>query len=118
MLLDAGVATIWRKEEISSPGEMPIEKYTIPFFKSYYGEKNVGYSRYWTAKAHDMQADFLVEIQRNTGISTADRCQLEPYYGAEMEGYYKIVQVQHLLNSDNLPVTDLTLERIDAIDEP
>lgn len=118
MRLDSGIATIWRAELTSSPGEKPKESFTREFFKSYYGDKTVGITRYWTAKAHDSQANFLVEIQRNAGITTADRCQLKAYLDAEVDGYYKILQVQHLLDENGLPVTDLTLERIDCIDEP
>lgn len=117
-MLDSGVATVWRAELISQPGEKPKESFTQEFFKSYYGDKTVGLTRYWTAKAHDSQANFLVEIQRNAGITTADRCQLAPYLDVEAAGYYKILQVQHLLDENGLPVTDLTLERIDCIDEP
>lgn len=118
MLLDSGIATIWRAEVSADPGKKPVESFTNEFFKSYYGDKTVGYSRYWTAQAHDSQANFMIEIQRNAGISTADRCQLAPYLDIEAAGYYKILQVQHLLDDDGLPVTDLTLERIEAIDEP
>ena len=32
--------------------------------------------------------------------------------------FYKILQVQHLLDEDGQPVTDLTLERVSVIDEP
>lgn len=117
-MLDSGVATIWRAEIESEPGEMPAEGFTNQFFKSYYGNKTVGFARFWTAQAHDSQANFLIEIQRNAGISTADRCQLEPYLDVEAAGYYKILQIQHLTDENGLPVTDLTLERIDAIDEP
>lgn len=118
MLLDSGIATIWRLELTNQPGEMPTEAYTNQVFKSYYGDKTVGFQRYWTAQAHDSQANFLIEIQRNAGITTADRCQLKPYLDVEAAGYCKIIQIQHLLDDDGLPVTDLTLERIDAIDEP
>lgn len=118
MRLDSGVATIWRLKSTAEPGEMPTGEYTREFFKSYYGDKTVGVTRFWTAKAHDDQADFLIEIQRNAGISTADRCQLVPYLDAGMAGYYKILQVQQVTDADGLPMTDLTLERIGAIDEP
>lgn len=118
MLLDSGVATIWRGRNTAPPGGKPVMEYDQRFFRSYYGDKTVGFARFWTAQAHDSQANFLVEICRNAGISTADRCQLAPYLDTGEEGYYKILQVQHLLDEDGLPVTDLTLERIDAIDEP
>lgn len=118
MLLDSGTATIWRKETRSLPGEMPKGTYTEEVFRSYYGDKTVGFARYATAKAQDMRADLLIEIQRCGGINTADRCQLISYGDTGISGYYKIIQCQHRNNEDGLPVTDLTLERIDSIDQP
>lgn len=118
MLLDGGIATIWKPVDVSEPGGMPKVRYTEKYFQSYYGEKTVGINRYWTAQAHDSRADILIEIQRNAGISTNDRCQLTPFFDSAEAAYYKIVQCQHVLDEDNLPMTDLTLERIDDIDEP
>lgn len=118
MRLDSGIATIWRAELTSSPGGMPKESFTKEYFKSYYGDKTVGITRYWTAKAHDSQANLVIEIQRNAGITTADRCQLAPYLDLEAAGYYKILQAQLVIDEDGIPMTDLTLERIDCIDEP
>lgn len=111
MLLDAGIAIIWRGVNIAIPGSMPVVEYTQQYFASYYGDKTVGVQRYWTAQAHDDRADLLIEIQRNAGISTADRCQLQPAYDEAAAGMYKILQVQHTLDKDGQPVTDLTLER-------
>ena len=118
MLLDAGIATIWRGMNTASPGGLPVTEYTQQYFASYYGDKAVGVQRYWTARAHDDRADLLIEIQRNAGISTADRCQLQPALDEAAAGLYKILQVQHLLDSDGQPVTDLTLERIDSLESP
>lgn len=118
MLLDAGIATIWQGRNTALAGSFPKMVFDIQFFRSYYGDKTMGVTRFWTAKSYNDRADLLVEIQRNAGISTADRCQLEPAFDAAAAGYYKILQVQHLLDEDGQPVTDLTLERVNAIDEP
>lgn len=118
MLLDNGIATIWRAVWSGDPGQMPKRTFSQELFNSYFGNKTVGITRYWTAQAHDAKADLLIEIQRNSGISVADRCQLTPFFDGELSGYYKILQVQHVTDENGLPMTDLTLERIDAIDEP
>ena len=118
MLLDAGIATIWRGRNAAPGGSLPKMVFDTQYYRSYYGDKTVGITRFWTAKSYNDRADLLVEIQRNAGISTADRCQLEPAFDAAAAGYYKILQVQHLLDEDGQPVTDLTLERVNAIDEP
>lgn len=115
MLLDSGVATIRRGTNTAPAGAKPAYDYS-DYFVSCYGEKTVGVNRYWAAKAHDDQADFLVEIQRNGGIRTSDICVLEPFMDAPATGPYRIIQVQHLLDEDGQPVTDLTLERIDGVD--
>ena len=118
MLLDSGIAVIWQGRNIFPAGSKPVIVYDQEYYKSYYGNKTVGISRYWTAKAQDDRADLLIEIQRNSGISTADRCQLYPSLDAADAGYYKILQVQQITDEDGQPVTDLTLERLDAVDEP
>lgn len=118
MLLDSGMATIWRGRNTAPAGSKPVMKFDQKIFESYYGNKTVGVARYWTAKAQDDRADLLIEIQRNAGISTADRCELKPAFDSSAAGFYKILQTQQLLDEDGQPVTDLTLERLDSIDEP
>ena len=118
MRLDNGIATVYRGENTGEPGGKPVITYRRKVCASYYAEKTVGVQRFWTAKAHDGQANLLVEIQRNAGIRTSDRCTLAPYSDPDTAGAYKIIQVQHLIDDDGLPVTDLTLERIGGIDEP
>ena len=113
MLLDQGIVKIRRRKNISPAGNKPVYEYE-DYFESYYGEKTVGINRYWAAKAHDDQADFLIEIQRNGGIRTSDVCILEPFMDAPATGTYRIIQVQHVFDENQLPMTDLTLERIDA----
>lgn len=118
MLLDGGIATIWRYQNTAENGEQPAPSWKNQIFASYYGDKTVGLQRYWTAQAHDDRADLLIEIQRCSAISTADRCVLQPVLDEAAAGPYKILQVQHLLNADGQPVTDLTLERIESLESP
>lgn len=115
MLLDDGIATIRRKVNVAPPGDKPFYEFD-DYFVSYYGEKTVGINRYWAAKSHDDQADFLIEIQRNGGIRTADICHIEPFKDIPAGGMYKIIQVQHVLDENQLPMTDITLERIDGVE--
>lgn len=118
MLLDSGIAAIFRYANSAQPGEMPQPSWQNQVFASYYGDKTVGIQRYWTAAAHDDRADLLIEIQRCSAVSTADRCMLQPVLDEAAAGLYKIIQVQHLLDEDGQPVTDLTLERIDSLESP
>ena len=118
MLFNDGIATVFAPVQNGKPGEKPKQEYTNQVFISYYGQKTVGVQRYWNASAHDDKADLLIEIQRFSGASTEQRVQLTPHVDTGLAGYYKILQFQHVANNDGLPATDLTLERIDAIDEP
>lgn len=118
MLLNDGIVTIFSPTQTAAPGKKPKTEYTTQVFASYFGQKTVGVQRYWTAAAHDDRADLLIEIQRFSDASTAQRAQLSPQVDIGLAGYYKILQFQHTNDENGLPVTDLTLERIGAIDEP
>ena len=41
MLLDNGIMTVYRQENVSQPGDMPQYSWN-PVWQSYYGEKTVG----------------------------------------------------------------------------
>ena len=116
MLLNSGTAVIFRGRNAAPPGGKPKIIYDTKITAEYYGEKTVGISRYWTAKAHDARADLLIELPLLPDVTEADRCKLYPYFGPT-GGTYKIVQVQHVTDDDGQPCTDLTLERIGGIDD-
>lgn len=117
MNLDSGVATIYAPVNTAEKGDLPVLSYTREIFKSYYADRTVGINRYYKAKDYDNQADLLIRISRK-GISTDCRCLLEPYLDKDLGGYYKILQVQQITDEDNQPATELTLERIENLDEP
>lgn len=117
MNLDSGVATIYAPVNTAEKGDLPVLSYTREVFKSYYADRTVGVNRYYKAKDYDNQADILIRIQRK-GISTACRCRLEPYLDEDLGGFYKILQVQYITDDDGQPATELTLERIENLDEP
>nr|DAQ81495.1 MAG TPA: hypothetical protein [Caudoviricetes sp.]DAU79063.1 MAG TPA: hypothetical protein [Caudoviricetes sp.] len=79
-------------------------------WESYYGEKTVGTNRYYIAKAQNDRVDMLIEVQQNRSISAAtDK--------AEIDGvYYRIVQVQQVIDEDGIPMTDLALERVEGLE--
>lgn len=116
MELNDGIATILRGQNTAKNGDMPNIEYTLEVFKSYYGEKTVGFSRFFTAKANDSQADLLIEIQRCGEIRDSDICRLESFRDSGVSGDYVIVQAQSVLDDDERPMTDLTLQRIEPIE--
>lgn len=117
MILDAGIATILRGHNNAGNGEPVNMVYDKEVFKSYYGEKTVGIQRFRAAKSDNEQADLLIEIQHCGDIRTnMDVCQLESFNSSGISGLYKILQVQRILDSDGIPMSDLTLQRIDPIE--
>lgn len=112
MILDAGTATISRQVEAAGTGGMPTYT-TTQVTESYYGNKTVGVNRYYTAKANNDQTDLLVEIQRCGSVRATDVCTLASFEDDGISGSYRILQVQHVVDEDGLPMTDLALERIE-----
>ncbi len=117
MVLDSGIATIYAGRNTAKKGDKPVIVYDQEFFRSYYGNQTVGITRFYKAKDFDNQADLLIRIARK-GISTAMRCKLEPSLDIDLAGFYKILQVQQVMDEDGRPATDLTLERIENLDQP
>lgn len=117
MLMDDGTVLLYRGRNTAAPGMMPEMVWDIPFFASYYGNKTVGVTRYWAAKEYSSRADLLIEVQRCAKIQADDRCKLNPNFDTAAAGLYKVLQVQHILDDDGQPVTDLTLERLVFDDE-
>ena len=105
MLLDSGVLKVCALENTAPPGSMPAERLE-PKSEHWYGERTVGYGRYFTAGQANERVDMLVRVWEDRSITTADYCLLED--GTQ----YRIVQVQQLLDEDELRVTDLSLERL------
>lgn len=116
MNLNDGIATILRGENTAENGEMPHVEYSKVIFESYFAEKTVGFSRFFTAKANDSQADLLIEIQRCGVIRDSDVCRLESFRDSGISGDYVIIQSQNILDDDERPMTDLTLQRISPIE--
>lgn len=120
MNLDSGIAKIWRCTETETPGELPTETWA-EVWASYYGEQTVGIQRYYTAKAANDQIDAVIWVQRNRDIyPVRDRVQLIFPSSDRVElddgPFYRITQVQHVTDEDGLPMTALSLERLEGLD--
>lgn len=122
MLLDGGIVTIYQQKNISQSGDMPKYEWT-QVLQSFYGNKTVGINRYYTAKAQNDKIDMLIEVQRIYNISPAvNRAGIDrQYLGLEpVEGdnniYFRILQVQQVIDEDGLKMTDISLGRIDALE--
>lgn len=111
MLLDMGIAVILRRSTEAEPGNRP-SAHTVEIYRSPYGERTVGMSRYYTAKQANDRVDMLVRIARPddpaVSIHADDLCELS------RDGMkYRILQAQYVRDDDaGMDCMDLSLERI------
>lgn len=114
-MLDSGELTVWRGENISPPGGMPVLQYR-QVWASYYENRTIGVSRYYTAQQYGDRADVMVRVHRTYTVNPAtDKVILNPY-DHEDGSAYRITQKQDVEDENGLPATDLTLERDEGID--
>lgn len=103
-MLDSGTVDIFSVEDKSERGGFPVWKLEELKAHECYEERTVGLTRFFTGKQASVSVDMLIRIWQNKGISSQDVARIDGKF-------YKIKQAQHLLDKDELPVTDLTLER-------
>ena len=108
MILDTGIATFFHPEK-QKPGAM-ASKTGTEFHRCWYGERTVGLTRYYTAKANNDRVDKLIRILREGAcgeIGADDYCVLS-------DGYrYRVLQVQYLRDEEaGADVLDVSAERI------
>ena len=114
-MLDSGELTVWRGVNTAPPGGMPVMKYT-QVWGSYYENRTVGITRWYTAQQYGDRADAVVRVHRTYEIRPAeDKIILNPY-DHEDGNAYRVMQKQDVTDDDGLPATDLTLERDEGID--
>lgn len=111
MQLDVGIAVILRRSADGRPGDRP-SAHTVEIFRSPYGERVVGMSRFYTAKQANDRVDILIRIARPdepaVGIHADDLCELS------RDGKtYRILQAQYIRDEEaGMDCIDLSLERI------
>lgn len=106
---DDGILKIYEVTNTAANGYMP--SYTKTLVSSHFFEfRTVGYGRYFDAAGVNERVDLVCRIWEDRNIHND--------YVVLLNGeYYRIVQIQHLFDDDNLRVTDLSLERISDIEE-
>lgn len=115
MPLDAGILEIQRGANRAPPGEAPVLDFT-PHWGGYYENRTIGVTRFFTARQQGDRPDLVVRTQRNYDISPGeDRVVLSPFDHRDGH-FYKVLQVQHVTDENNLPMTDITLERTGELD--
>lgn len=106
MTLDDGIVSIYNLKNIAAEGDMPSERLTL-YAEAFFGERVVGYGRQYSAKSVNEQIDMLIRIWEDRGVHAG-------MYAVIGLDQFRIDNVQHLLDDDNLRVTDLTLQRLEA----
>lgn len=112
MILDAGMATIYRVSSNANPGDM-YNGNREKLLSAWFGYRIVGFSRYFTAYQANQKVDMMIRIikPRKTIIKSDDLCVIS--VSGEPDHTYRIVQVQFLRDEDaGEDVADLSLERI------
>lgn len=113
MIFDSGMVRICTLRNTAEPGSMPNEA-LVPVLSALFGERTVGYNRFYQAQGVNEQVDMLIRIWRTTEARIGMYAVLSH---SENDGQYRITNVQQMLDEDGLKVTDLTLKRMDDLYE-
>ena len=108
-MFDAGIVTVCDLVNTADAGAMPV-MVLAPVVHAMFGERMVGYNRYYAAQGVNQQVDLLIRVWR------CPDCKIGMYAvltHSENDGQYRITNVQHLLDDDGLKVTDITLSRLE-----
>lgn len=100
-----GKLTLYSLENTAPKGLKPVERLK-KIDDAYYGKRVVGYNRRYAALGADQKIDDLVRIWRRP-VRAGNYAVLED--GLQ----YRIDFAQDLIDEDGLPVTDLTLSRLE-----
>lgn len=103
IMLDSGVVEIYSVENNSERGAYPVEHVTLKC-RECFETRVVGMSRYYAARQVNVTVDRMIRIWRNDTLTTQDVAKIDGVF-------FKIQQIQHSLDKDEMPVSDLTLER-------
>ena len=120
-MMDAGIVTICTLENTAAAGDMPKPKLVPLVCKEeeqtwQFEERSVGMNRQYQAKGVSERVDMLIRIWR-APVRIGMYAVLTDYEGQENPDgdQYRIDNVQQLIDSNGLKVTDLTLYRMEEL---
>lgn len=108
-MFDAGKVSICELKNTAAPGRMPVQA-LVPVTSAFFGERTVGYNRYYAALGANQEITMLIRIWRCSTVKIGMYAVLSM---SENDGQYRITNVQHLLDDDGLKVTDITLAALE-----
>lgn len=103
-----GVANIYSVGNIAPPGGMPKEGMKHKLGPIRYEERTVGIQRYWAAMQAQARVDIVLRMPLIRSVSLHD--VVVPVNGQQ----YKIVQIQYPKKDIDIPVMDLSLQRLEV----
>lgn len=115
---DAGIVNICDLINEAADGEMPKEK--LQKLRAHmFEERIIGYGRQYAAKGVNERVDMQIRIWRDAQVHIGQYALLSDYEGQVNEDgdQYRIDNVQQVLDSNGLKVTDLSLYRMDELYE-
>ena len=117
MILDKGICTIFRKQDVSAAGAMPTVTY-LPIWASWYGELSYETSPVWQTEGRkEQKADGRIRVLQSRRIAQNDVVVLEHLASFDERSsdalVYRITRAFHGTDDDGpTDVSDLTLEVI------
>ena len=108
MLLDKGIATVYRKTNTAAPGGKPVWQNT-QIHKGWYGELSFETAPARPTEAREeVRTDARIRILQNRAINNHDRVTLESAEGATA---YEVTRAYHGTDDESGElITDLSLE--------
>ena len=109
MILDKGIATIYRKRNTAEPGNMPVYDDDM-LWQSWYGELSFETAPGRPTDAREeIRTDARVRILQNREINNHDRVELAPTGGDTLQ--YEVTRAYHGQDDESGElITDLNLE--------
>ena len=103
MIYDTPIAILKLPDDVG----VPLQGKLIPFLKVFCGEKEVYHKRFWEAVQAGSRIDLLVELPLHRSIDAG-------MFAKYKEHIYSIEQVQFGKDENQLPITTLSLKRLEA----
>lgn len=106
MIMDAGVCVVYGVSSTEGSAPPPVRRTLTKKAETLYGERVVGYNRYYAAAKVGQRIDRAIRVWRDDRITVRDVCLVGGCY-------YQIRKVTPTRDEDGLLVTDLDLEDYD-----
>lgn len=106
---DDGIVKIYELTNSGANGLMP-RMTKVLHSQHFFEYRTVSFRRYFERSGVNMQVDHVIRIWEDRTLKT----NMIRLIGSD---YYRIIQVQHMFDEDNLRVTDLSLERVSDLEE-